>query len=234
MHAARRAYAKEVLRKAWALSRPRFTLSDPVGIGLVSLIGVYYIRGWPETLAGATGYLWAAVPVVVWWLVVLVFNVIRAPYHLHAAQRAESAALRSEVARLTARQTERIEVRIQPQDLIKQLSPLHSFQADAIMKDYVGKWMRVSGEVRNVDEDKRDKTMTVLLRLSGDPGSPRIQLIFDAPTWRDRIVVYQKGVQMSAVGKIRSFSGLSMDLTDCELRPESQDSSSTTPPDAQT
>jgi hypothetical protein len=86
-----------------------------------------------------------------------------------------------------------------------------SAQRQRISTDAIGKWLRVSGAVREVWND----VSGILVEIGG-PGRPSCLLSFN-PTRSDRPAALSKGDQITADGIITRIDGNGLSLRDCEL-----------------
>jgi hypothetical protein len=205
-------YARAVLRKALELSKPYFKV-QPIAIGLMSLVWIYHKRGWPSTATEASGYFWAAIPIAIWWGLVFAWNFFRATYRLYAAQSEEIRRFSPSPDPVLPK---RVYIPMQAHELVGLLRGLTTINAEKIVAEYAGKWLKVSGTVFNVSEYwKGSDEISVSLNVEGLPGLATLR--FDAATWRDYLVVYTPGTPLSAAGRVRSIGMTDVTLEGCEV-----------------
>jgi hypothetical protein len=110
---------------------------------------------------------------------------------------------------------QRIIVGISPQELCGFYANVTSAQGDRLIKPYIGKWMRLSGEVSDVGHSG-PKGNYSRVSLRNVPGIVYALMFFDAK-WYDHISVLDKGASATVLGKIASADEVSVRLEDCEL-----------------
>jgi hypothetical protein len=103
-------------------------------------------------------------------------------------------------------------------DSPKALSDLYrdrfGFQGDALAKHKLGKWMRYTGAIRDLDEAAGRRWRVWPHMVSTD--DPYVVLTFSA-RWRDRLQSMKPGDRFTAVGRIESIDKTTIRLNDCEL-----------------
>lgn len=108
---------------------------------------------------------------------------------------------------------EQIFVRATPQDLMAFYEGRTTLQGNQASKNYIGKWMYVTGKVNNTNIVS--KTVLVSIRIMGE--GKTIILLFDKE-WEDGVSLLLAGQQIDAVGQIREMDHSSLTLEHCELR----------------
>jgi hypothetical protein len=90
-------------------------------------------------------------------------------------------------------------------------------QSDALAKPFLGKWMRLSGVVHNVQAT----ALSVKVTFKGKTGAPAeefsdVHMTF-GPAWKDRLSIVTRGEVITLVGKIASITQYNLFLENCEL-----------------
>jgi hypothetical protein len=101
---------------------------------------------------------------------------------------------------------------ISPSDLRHLADNKTSLEAHSAVQPYIGKWMRVSGEVRNVHPPQR---YGQLVTFSGGSSS-LILLLFDLK-WKEHISMLRKGQAITVIGQIQVIDSDEVRLESCEL-----------------
>jgi hypothetical protein len=91
-----------------------------------------------------------------------------------------------------------------------------AMQAQKLIGDYVGKWMRVSGRVVNVSSIGNNIQVLMRPPISENRPDDYIDLQF-APGWKDRVSILRRDDEISAEGRLANVSGLWISFNDCEL-----------------
>jgi hypothetical protein len=90
-------------------------------------------------------------------------------------------------------------------------------ELDRVIAPYLGKWIYVVGNVRQVS--KQWEIVSMLLDVLG--GSPPFtnycSLWFDAATWADRLNLVTRGSRIRVLGRIDKIAPNSLQLSGCEL-----------------
>lgn len=116
--------------------------------------------------------------------------------------------------------SERIFIDDTPETILKLTDGLTTVQRNKFAEIYIGKWMKVTGPVRNVMPSRKDeKIVTVSFGLAKS-----VSLRFDRQ-WSDRVAMLRVKQTISAIGKVKEISVLDIDLVECELISVSQTSS---------
>jgi len=108
--------------------------------------------------------------------------------------------------------TDRVVVDVTPEYLGKLCKGLTTVQAQKSVELYIGKWMRVSGTVRNV----RANDSLVAVELKTNRGYD-ITAYFREKTMFDHISVLRLGNQIGVLGEIDSVATYGISLEKCEL-----------------
>ncbi len=85
-------------------------------------------------------------------------------------------------------------------------------QANKIVNEHIGKWMRIEDEVENVRE--YDDSISVSLR--GRIGE-NINLTFEKERWKEHLETMREGDKIIAEGLIRKIERFWIFLADCEV-----------------
>jgi hypothetical protein len=105
---------------------------------------------------------------------------------------------------------ERSFVKVTPEYLMDFYKDRTSFQGDQLAKSYIGKWIRISGKVANVDVKQ---LIHVSVRL---PDTRHIILVFDND-WEDRVSILIGAQKIEAIGQISQVNEIHMTLRHCEV-----------------
>lgn len=97
-------------------------------------------------------------------------------------------------------------------DLMQSLWGKTTVQERRIVQPYLGKWISISMEVKNVIQHDDE---TVVMFVVPETAAAFIWLHF--PRDRERLEILEIGEQLTAVGRIEQLSGLTMRLYACEL-----------------
>jgi len=138
-------------------------------------------------------------------LVFSVLHLIRAPFIVHSKTVAAFPEAESKPERISVR------TEITPKYLIDQFSKHTAMRAEEIIAPHIGRWMPVSGIVRNVDK-LGSKNFYVQL----DVDSVLVGLTFGS-IWKDKVVLLRKGDRISVRGKFERASSINVSLEECEL-----------------
>jgi tRNA_anti-like len=88
-----------------------------------------------------------------------------------------------------------------------------AMQANELIKPYVGKWMKVTGQIRNVESHR---ILSMLTFESADQVSG-IPIMCFTTEWTDRLAMLRRGEGVTVVGRITGASQHSVSLENCEL-----------------
>lgn len=105
---------------------------------------------------------------------------------------------------------ERVFVTVAPEYLMAFYDDRTSIQGDQLAKNYIGKWIRVSGEVGNATSKW---IILVTLRLTDHK---HITLTFD-DSWMERVSLFISGQKITTIGEISQISDTSIVLSHCEV-----------------
>ena len=89
-------------------------------------------------------------------------------------------------------------------------------QANKLVGDYIGKWIRVSGCVVNVSSIAQGIQVLMRPRKSEKRPDEYVQLHFGAD-WIDRVSILRPDEEISAIGQLNAVSGLWISLKNCEF-----------------
>lgn len=104
-----------------------------------------------------------------------------------------------------------------PNDLRHLSAGKTSLDAHNTVQRYIGKWMKVSGEVRNIyPPESYGQLVTFADGKKSDPTSSMTLLFFDLK-WKDHVSMLQKGQKITAVGQIEKIEPNELRLQSCEL-----------------
>jgi hypothetical protein len=91
-------------------------------------------------------------------------------------------------------------------------------EADRVTAPYVGKWIMVTGTVRNVV--RHGDKINLLLGLSKGAWQSHTRicvLSFELTAWGDQLNLLTKGGRVRTLGKIREITWDALYLSDCEV-----------------
>lgn len=88
-------------------------------------------------------------------------------------------------------------------------------EADRLIAPKVGKWLAISGTVRNIEPNRLFGNLAVELSTRVFTGTP-VFLEFSR-RWNDRIGLMKAGEAISAYCQLRAASSIEVTLTNCEL-----------------
>lgn len=127
----------------------------------------------------------------------------------------EGIAPRSEVADSTSPipspPKDKLFVDVDPTYLMAFYENRTSVQGDQLAQNYIGKWIKISGNVGNASAKWGSIIATVRL-----PGIGHILLCFD-PKWKERVSLLMSGQNVTAIGEIMQVAEDSITLEHCEL-----------------
>ncbi|HKV23885.1 MAG TPA: hypothetical protein VJN93_04780 [Candidatus Acidoferrum sp.] len=100
-----------------------------------------------------------------------------------------------------------------------------SEQASKIMAAYLGQWMRLSGEVTDVqkhrfgirNEDERAMVHLSVADSAKKKSRPAMAVLVFQGRWLERALLLPRGAKIKVLGRIKSTSRLYTDLDECEL-----------------
>jgi hypothetical protein len=95
-----------------------------------------------------------------------------------------------------------------PEYLWEQFTGKTNLQGRQLVEVYIGHWMRVTGELKNVYTSN-----TVIL---GFPSYKTVDCVF-SENWRARLAMMQPGESLDVLGKIDRIDSTTIYLKDCEL-----------------
>lgn len=103
-----------------------------------------------------------------------------------------------------------------PDELVAEITGQTDIVAAEAIKRHIGHWLRVAGSVRDVS----DRGGSVLLYIDLSDSRVSFSMEFNREYWRERLVAYNKGDQVVAIGQINyinSHIGGVIRLDDCEF-----------------
>ena len=125
---------------------------------------------------------------------------------------------RPDTQREIAAHPERNYVTVSPMYLTALFQQYTTFQANRLVEIYIGKWMKVSGVVRNV-KAYEDDTITVMIADQARQPVPVILGMSFEKEWTDRVAILGLGDFIVATGKIFSVDSNSIIMKESELSP---------------
>jgi hypothetical protein len=106
-------------------------------------------------------------------------------------------------------------VDVTPEELATLYKDHLTAQAERLAEPYIGKWMKISGQLWNLHKSSGGNSILVI-RGPGSGFWPILFLNF-MPEWESRVEVLRRDQNVSVVGKIDRISEDSLHLRDCEL-----------------
>jgi hypothetical protein len=106
---------------------------------------------------------------------------------------------------------ERVFIAVDPEYLMAFYDERTSVQGDQLAQNYIGKWIRVSGNVGNASI--KWSSVIATLRL---PNMRHILLVFDEG-WKERVSLLIGGQKITAIGEIKQVSDDNITLDHCEV-----------------
>jgi hypothetical protein len=91
-------------------------------------------------------------------------------------------------------------------------------QSDALLAPYVGKWIVVSGKIRDIFASGPGQA-TIYLNLDKSR-TPLASLRFSGQSQASAVLLFPKGSRITAIGKIQAAAADFLILHDCQLRSE--------------
>jgi hypothetical protein len=109
---------------------------------------------------------------------------------------------------------------ITPEYLLSFFQQHTSVQAKNATKDYVGKWMKVSGQVGNVLSTYQDFAQVTFERQKSSPVEwvdyITVYMYFRG-SWKDRAIILKRGDTITTIGQIREIEAVDLHLDNCEF-----------------
>ena len=98
-----------------------------------------------------------------------------------------------------------------------------SFQARTLVEPYIGKWMKVSGVMKDVMRTNVDQKFVQMV-FERDPSIEYTHPLFYAQLtmyfrndWIQRVLILKVGDQLTVIGQIDRVDRISLQLENCEL-----------------
>jgi hypothetical protein len=115
-----------------------------------------------------------------------------------------------------------------PEYLVGLLKGLTTIQTQRLKENHLGKWMKITGRVKDVTEPHADKNRMRLSiegydKMGCDPvpsQHPFLYLDFNRNTWYHRLLQLKRGDPVMVLGQVKDFSLHHISLDDCELTAE--------------
>jgi hypothetical protein len=116
---------------------------------------------------------------------------------------------------------DRVFVDVTPAQLVSHFGQYTSIQAAKLTEAYVGKWMRLSGQLGDVLGDPGSPHLQVTFQKKGFPGDPDYEYfsvyMYFGREWDERFATLLRGTQISVAGQIERVGAWGLDLVRCEL-----------------
>lgn len=109
--------------------------------------------------------------------------------------------------------SERTFVDASPEYLLGFFNEHTSAQAGRLITPYIGKWMRVSGVVLDVDSES-DRT---IIRLRGESIRTMVTALFTEQKWIERVETLRQNQPITVIGRISRVGRISLWLERCEV-----------------
>ena len=113
-------------------------------------------------------------------------------------------------------------------DLMDRCSSMTDYHADKVKEPYLGKWLKISGDVVNVEKKEgmsrnRDSICVQCdYPTLGASESVTVHMDFDAGKWESRLADLERGSQITALGKVGRTGDIGehwINLESCEVIP---------------
>lgn len=111
---------------------------------------------------------------------------------------------------------------VEPKYLVGLYKKYSSAQADEAIKTYIGKWIKMSGIVGDVNREKRfDEPDIVSMFIDVENANHKLLYIvsadFEEQRWMDRALIFSRGEKVTVIGKIRRVGYSSVHLEKCDI-----------------
>jgi hypothetical protein len=106
---------------------------------------------------------------------------------------------------------------ITPEYLVGLFEGHTSIQARKFIEPFIGKWMRLSGELEEVSGSRPN---FAILQFSGRGlrgGGAGVFMFFQTEEWVSRLAILRRGDRLTVVGKIENVISIRVELESCEL-----------------
>jgi hypothetical protein len=113
-----------------------------------------------------------------------------------------------------AKPVDRIIVNVSPEYLLNFFKEHTSIQAQKLVSAYVGKWMRLSGQVQDITSTYPDR---IAVSFNPHPYVLHVVFMFFDEIWKDRLAILRRGDQITVVGQINDAGPNTVNLFHCEL-----------------
>jgi hypothetical protein len=118
-------------------------------------------------------------------------------------------------------QEERILLDVKPEYLVGFFKKYTTAQAQKLVETYIGKWVKISGTVKDVDRSvtlsDKPGDPTVDLSTKSSEGSFRTAAYFKEQRWQDRALVLKPGDKITVFGRITRITWWGLTLEKCEF-----------------
>jgi hypothetical protein len=117
---------------------------------------------------------------------------------------------------------QRIFIDVDPGYLVGLYQKYNSAQADEAVKTYIGKWLRVSGNVGDVTRQRRLNergTVSMMISVKRADGFHLYTILadFDDQRWIDRALIFNRGEKVTVIGKLERVIESGIILEKCEI-----------------
>lgn len=112
---------------------------------------------------------------------------------------------------------ERVIISVTPDALWSQFNDRLDIHAQKLLGIYVGKWMKVSGKIGNIEDAFRRGHLLVRIEGSAYRSGRSISAEFHQQRFIDRLMVMRPGDQIKVLGQVRKVDVLHISLERCEL-----------------
>ena len=112
-----------------------------------------------------------------------------------------------------------------PFDLLDKFSGMTDYKAGTIKKNYLGKWLTITGDVVNVKKidmrRKKDDVISILCRSPTLDASEAISvgMRFNADQWEGHLAHLERGDQITVLGELEDTRESIIFLINCEISP---------------
>ena len=121
---------------------------------------------------------------------------------------------------------ERIFVNTPPFDLQKKVRGMTGYQADKVKEPYLGKWLKILGQVSNVENtayapsDNSERDIVVWCDCPSGNANDNVSIVmyFNADRWESHLSHIERGEQINVLGEIANISERLITLRNCEKK----------------
>ena len=98
------------------------------------------------------------------------------------------------------------------EEILAEYNNRTDMQAERVLQQYIGKWFKVDGEIKDISE-----LSDYILVFLGEPLKITADLRFEKKRWRESLETMTIGDRLASEGKIREVRRRTISLEDCEI-----------------